>query len=1019
MISMPGSLVIRTWLKPPTDRTVVKHRHRPLAGLRFVARIGFSISLGLAVALVGPRLGAHQTAEPSPDCPATQTRINLVFIIDRSGSLANSINPPDGSNRGRGQTYNVEIEGVRRALLDPSVIPRDGSVSVGAVLFDGASSVPLPLTAPINSDEQAQEVAAQVETLHCLDLDSGIDPCPAGDTNFDTAIRQADQIARSRSGARRVFIMSTDGGATDPDKGVSASNSARENASKEGVEAELDVLLIGLPEDQLDDNKDIVNKLVFPSPPPNDTSLPGAVEVIDKTRCNEPNQVDDSTFDKECGCQVRQFADFTRRALRSNIASRALTVTTAVDPVPSTPALAGDPLSLRQAIEMANSNGGRTMITFDSSLEGKTIQPNVALPPLTAPDITICGCAGDCAPSIPEKLTCPQTLLIEQSVCDRMVTIDGQGKLEDGILIRSNRDVVRGLRITNFSHAGIVIQPVCPSDNTGFNRIELNKLEDNTKAGVCVLDPPPGHANAVTHNIGNTISMNDISGSETPIDLGSAAPFTPSAPMSVCDGPTPNDVGDADAGPNTLLNYPAPFIADTAGNTVTVTGRVTIPTVDHPINEKAVVEVFAVTKIHPASGVAVVDAVTFFGRIFVDEMKGGAFSMQFTNGPVSPIDGYTATFTDRAGNTSELIPFCSGPPKPKLSPQSIEFTRVDPTGKPSSTPQSQSFTIENCGCSKLDLSLISIVRGGKDVGRLVNLNDSAFKKGSGFFSVKQINATGEPIPISIPKNNIAIDPGKSQLFSVEFNPVIPRVIMKPEEDDLKGLFAKHVLPADLVSALNFKQTGSGDLFTISLTGHVTTAVKLIDPGAPSNPAEVTLERSGDNLFVTFSVFDSNLDDVNKVNYEFFKSRDGQCSTSEPVPAEISDMDLGKAIRDRTPSLVTGQSFSVIQRFSRANKHPEAGCVRVTVSDGERSVSATSLPTSGSAAIAPLKAENSPRLRDATIVRPTLKLPDSAGKTRGVTSNRGSRDLRNANKSSGGRAGGSREARSRISQRRAR
>ena len=132
MISMPGSLVIRTWLKPPTDRTVVKHRHRPLAGLRFVARIGFSISLGLAVALVGPRLGAYQTAEPSPDCPPTQTRINLVFIIDRSGSLANSINPPDGSNRGRGQTYNVEIEGVRRALLDPSVIPRDGSVSVSA-----------------------------------------------------------------------------------------------------------------------------------------------------------------------------------------------------------------------------------------------------------------------------------------------------------------------------------------------------------------------------------------------------------------------------------------------------------------------------------------------------------------------------------------------------------------------------------------------------------------------------------------------------------------------------------------------------------------------------------------------------------------------------------------------------------------------------------------------------------------------------------------------------------------------
>src|SRR6185503_710208 len=282
---------------------------------------------GLAVALVGPRLGAQQTAEPSPDCPPTQTRINVVFIIDRSGSLANSINPPDGSNRGRGQTYNVEIEGVRRALLDPTVIPRDGSVSVGAVLFDGAASVPLPLTAAINSDEAAQAIAAQVETLHCLDLDSGVDPCPAGDTNFDAAIRQADQIARSRSGARRVFIMSTDGGATDPDRGVSASISARENASKEGVEAELDVILIGLPENQLGGNKDTVNKIVFPSPP---TGLPGGVEVITQMPCN----IRGAAFDATCECQVKQFADFTRRALRSNVSSRDLTVSTVNDPDP-------------------------------------------------------------------------------------------------------------------------------------------------------------------------------------------------------------------------------------------------------------------------------------------------------------------------------------------------------------------------------------------------------------------------------------------------------------------------------------------------------------------------------------------------------------------------------------------------------------------------------------------------------------------------------------------------------------
>ncbi|HYV04615.1 MAG TPA: vWA domain-containing protein, partial [Blastocatellia bacterium] len=659
MISVPGSSVIRTWPKAPTGRAGLKHTYRVLAGPRFVVLIAFSISLGLAVALVGPSLRAHQTAEPSPDCPATQTRINLVFIIDRSGSLAHKINPPHEQNEGRGQTYNVEIEGVRRALLDSSVIPRDGSVSVGAVLFDGEASVALSLTAPINSDGAAQAIAAQVETLHCLDLDSDIASCPAGDTNFDKAIRQADQIARSRSGARRVFIMSTDGEATDLDKGVSASNSARENASKEGVKAELDVILIGVPAEKLNESQEAVNKVVFPSPP---TDLPGAVEIITKRNdCNGSGAPFESLFEEGCQCEIRQFADFTRRALRSDVPSSNLTVTTSFDPIPSTPFLEGTPLSLRQAIEMANSNGGHTAITFNLSSEDKILKPNVPLPPLTAPDITICGCAADCAPSIPDKVSCSQASLREEKRCQPTVTIDGQGKLQDGILIRSNRDVVRGLQIINFVHAGIVIQPVCPSDNTGFNRIELNKLEDNTKAGICVLDPPPGHGNAVTHNIGNTISMNDISGSETPIDLGSAAPFPPSAPMSVCDGPTPNDIGDGDEGPNTLLNYPAPFTADTAGNTVTVTGRVNIPAVDHPINEQAVVEVFAVTKVHPASGAAVVDAVTFFGRIFLDEMEGGAFSMRFTDVPVSPINGYTAAFTDRAGNTSELIPVCSGP----------------------------------------------------------------------------------------------------------------------------------------------------------------------------------------------------------------------------------------------------------------------------------------------------------------------------------------------------------------------
>ena len=898
------------------------------------------------------------------DCPAAQTRINLVFIIDRSGSLANRVQAPSEQTRshGRGQTYNVEIEGARCALRDPSVIPRDGSVSVGAVVFDGAASTALQLTSPISSDIEAQTIASQIETLRCPDsaLDSHIEPCPAGNTSFDAAIRLADQIAQSRSGARRVFIMSTDGEANDPDMGVSASTLARENARVDAVEAELDVILMGLRADELDENIRLASKIVFAFPPPSSTAFPGAVVTIDKTDCNEPDKVSKEGFDEECGCQVRQFADFTRRALRSNVASRDLSVNTLDDPDPNTPVPNGGPRSLRQAIETANLNGGRANITFQIS---GIIQPHTPLPALSAPDITICGCAADCASLIPEPLTCSQTSQVGAKPCERMVTIDGQGNLADGILVRSNRDVVRGLRIINFNHAGIVIAPVCPSDNTGFNRVELNSLENNATAGVCVIDPS-GQGLAVTHNIGNTISMNDISGSETPIDLA-------------CDGQTSNDAGDLDDGPNTLLNFPEQFTAETSGNTVTITGRVNIPIVGCPITNQSVVEIFAVTKFHPASGLAVVDAVTFFGSIPVDDKHGGAFSMTFSEAAAltmvvsddsaCSIDGYTATFTDRAGNTSELIPFCTGPPRAKLSPESIDFKRVDPGGEPSRTPESEPFTIENCGCSRLNLSHLSIEREGKDVGRLIRRDDSDSRKGSAFFSLRLINDSGA-IPIQT-SDSIAIDPGTSQRFSIGFNPVIPRVISGFDETSQRGLLPINVVPSDLLSTLSFQQTNNVDL-QLSLTGHVTTPVKLIDPVTPSNPARVTLTRSGDELTVVFAVFDSNLDVNNpvlRVSYEFIEA--GAKTLPEPP-----DTDLADAIRMRRPRLVQGQSFRVIQRFSNAKQHKNVSSVILTVSDGETTVSATSTPIFSLTGTA--KAQSLRDGRDASLNLPVVKLSSS-------------------------------------------
>jgi hypothetical protein len=180
------------------------------------------------------------------------------------------------------------------------------------------------------------------------------------------------------------------------------------------------------------------------------------------------------------------------------------------------------------------------------------------------------------------------------------------------------------------------------------------------------------------------------------------------------------------------------------------------------------------------------------------------------------------------------------------------------------------------------------------------------------------------------------------------------------------------LPNSIASTHTFARQRCGPN-TVSLTGKVTTEVHLIDPVNTRRTPSVTLARNGDELVVGYSVFDSDLS-VKTVNYEFFKVQDNQCQVGDSaVPVEIVDPDLSAAITAR--GLVTGQSFNVIQRFSRANKHPEAGCVRVTVSDGPTSASFTSLPASGPSVVAALKSQGLSKPGRATIVRPALKLPD--------------------------------------------
>lgn len=848
------------------------------------------------------------------NCPPPTPKVDLAFILDRSGSL---------DARLLGQTYNVQIEGVLRALRDPSVIPRDGSAAVSVWTFAGDPSMVSPLK-EIGSAADAEAIATIVEGLKCATTTcnpTGL--CPVFGSN--PASNYAPAILFSyfhlnqnhRSGARQALLLSSDGKPTDLPEALIEAAKVRDAALISGVELELDLILIS-PDS---DGKKNADQIVFPKPA---DDLPGKTLAIETGKSNSPcASLSEGAVQMDFDRQVLDFATHTRNVFRRSVAKiPPLIVNTEADPLPNIPATGGI-LSLRQAIELANCTGGGVTITFASNVN--TISPLAPLPALTAPEIKIDGldgCEVDCRPLV---------------IIDGSKTGTTNCEQGDGILIRSNRNVVRGLRIINFKRAGVGVEPVRLLDNVGFNRIELNKFENNKKAGVCVIDPPQGQPTAVFHNVGNTISMNNISGSETPIDLA-------------LDGPTPNDPGDLDEGPNTLLNFPDKLsVADTLDVTVAASGVSLSGQVTGPTAAGATVEIFAIRSFRPVPGGRVIDRVTFLKQATTN--ADGSFTV--TGLPDSPTCGYTATVTDLAGNTSELMFPCAGFAVAKATDLDFGDAAV-----PNQRPQSGAFSIENTGCSPLVVSFASLIRNGFSN----KLGDDLAHFDIGLMFV------GPNGPA------IAIQPGQIQTFTATFDPAIPMVVTGDNK-----LRAAQVLAATTISTLKLEHNGCAKSDKeVILTARVDGAVKLIDPKSPRNSPLVTLTRSGDDLFVSFSVFDSDLN-VNKVNYEFFKIRDNQC-TDESVPAEI-DQDLAKAISGRIPKLVTGQSFTVIQRFTGAKKNPEAGCVRVTVSDGTTSASATSSPGGGSVASASLASNEFRRQRGATIVGPPLKLPSKPKESR--------------------------------------
>jgi HYR domain len=288
------------------------------------------------------------------------------------------------------------------------------------------------------------------------------------------------------------------------------------------------------------------------------------------------------------------------------------------------------------------------------------------------------------------------------------------------------------------------------------------------------------------------------------------------------------------------------------------------------------------------------------------------------------------TATDRSGNTSACsftITNIAGPLLSGSVSLNITLGPGEPVRKPGkSRPANCSDCVEefadfrNTGCGNAVVMLRSINRVGEDVtnGRITNTDDSAF------FSVSVIGDNGQSTPLPA-GSSFTLLPGQGIRLRITFRPVIPLYANRNEQ-----LAASQVLPSIVRARLSFTTSNPFADFPVDVIARVATDVKMLHPTNPRKQKTVFFQRSGDEFRITYGVFDSDLN-VQRARYEFFDA-------NGRAVGEAFEVDLTEAIRGQ--DLVTGQSFTVTQRFAGALSNPTIAAIRVTVSDGGSSDSAT-------------------------------------------------------------------------------
>lgn len=305
----------------------------------------------------------------------------------------------------------------------------------------------------------------------------------------------------------------------------------------------------------------------------------------------------------------------------------------------------------------------------------------------------------------------------------------------------------------------------------------------------------------------------------------------------------------------------------------------------------------------------------------------------------------TVTVTDVSGNKTSCTFNVEVTSSPVLmlrlenDASVLNFGPVNARRKPKKLPTFRMFELENRGCVPLEMAFASMLRTGNDViaQRITNPDDRTLF----LVQANRPDRLGQRVDMG---SMVALMPKEKRTFFILFQPLIPRV------NDTSSLRAQEVLPANISSFFTITQANSNPV-GIPLVAKVSTEVNLVDPIVPSRAPVVLFSRNGDEFTTEFSVYDSNLD-VNRATFQFFKSN------GEPVGQAIT-VDLSQTLQQS--SLLVGQSFTVVQKFTGASDHPEYNSVQVTVFDSNTSDSVISGTVNTTTLVAPLATAGSEKI----------------------------------------------------------